>query len=85
MPKIYVEKRGFVLTSDMDEVQQLLAEGGRMVKKNNEINEPLDDLLGDGVISFEAEDTTHDNDEGPIGMQDPEPRVVKTLHARKRK
>ena len=85
MPKIYVEKRGFVLTSDMDEVKQLLAEGGRIVNKNNEIDSPLDDLIEGGVKSFDAEDTTHDNDEGPIGMQDPEPTVVKTLYARKRK
>ena len=45
MPKIYHPDRGFVITADQDIIAQILAEGGRIVKKNNEIDSPIDDLV----------------------------------------
>ena len=50
--KIYHPKRGYVLTNNNFEVDELLAEGGVIVKKNREA-EPMsslaqeDDLIGD--------------------------------------
>lgn len=50
--KIYHPKRGYVLTNNNFEVDELLAEGGVIVKKNREA-EPTsslaqeDDLIGD--------------------------------------
>lgn len=49
MPKIYVEKRGFVITNDLQEIDMLLAEGGRVVVKNREIDQPIDDLVADPI------------------------------------
>lgn len=45
MPKIYVKERGFVITNDLQEIEMLLAEGGRVVVKNREIDQPIDDLV----------------------------------------
>lgn len=50
--KIYHPKRGYVLTNNNFEVDELIAEGGVIVKKNREA-EPMsslaqeDDLIGD--------------------------------------
>jgi len=50
--KIYHPKRGYVLTNNNFEVDELLAEGGVIIKKNREA-EPMsslaqeDDLIGD--------------------------------------
>ena len=59
--KIYHPKRGYVLTNNNFEVDELLAEGGVIVKKNREA-EPMsslaqeDDLIGD-VESLKPEPT----------------------------
>jgi len=45
MPKIYHPDRGFVVTADQAIIAEILAEGGRIVKKNNEIDSPIDDLV----------------------------------------
>lgn len=49
MPKIYVPSRGFVYAGDQAEIDMLLAEGGRVVVKNKEIDQPIDDLIADPV------------------------------------
>lgn len=45
MPKIYHPKRGFVITTDQALIDEILAEGGQVVLKNREIDQPLDDLI----------------------------------------
>lgn len=45
MPKIYHSKRGFVITTDQALIDEILAEGGQVVLKNREIDQPLDDLI----------------------------------------
>lgn len=58
--KIYHPKRGFVLTNNNFEVDDLLAEGGKIVKKNREVDpiEPVKEsthsLIGD-IDTLEVE------------------------------
>ena len=70
MPKIYVPTRGFVLTADQAEIDMLLSEGGRVVVKNREIDDPLDDLV-ETLISEPAKER-----ETP----EPLPAVIKPKH-----
>lgn len=70
MPKIYVPTRGFVFTADQAEIDMLLSEGGRVVVKNREVDDPLDDLV-ETLISEPVEE-----EEKP----EPLPAVIKPKH-----
>lgn len=50
MLKIYSEKRGIVLTNDQKTIDEILAEGGRVIKKNSEIEQGFDDLVDLPVV-----------------------------------
>lgn len=65
MPKIYVEKRGFVITNDLQEIEMLLAEGGRVVVKNREIDQPIDDLVAIPVQPEQWEEVTQTEEVKP--------------------
>ena len=49
MQKIYHPSRGIVMTGDQAIIDEILAEGGRLINSVRDIKEPEDDLIG-GII-----------------------------------
>ena len=79
MPKIYVPARGFVFTADQAEIDMLLAEGGQVVLKNREIDQPLDDLIRQEPV----EETPEPLISEPVKeteTPEPLPAVIKPKH-----
>lgn len=76
MPKIYVPSRGFVFTADQTEIDMLLAEGGRVVVKNREIDQPIDDLIADPAEEIPEPVISEPAKETP----EPLPAVIKHKH-----
>lgn len=72
MPKIYHPKRGFVITTDQALIDEILAEGGQVVLKNREIDQPLDDLIRQEPVE-------------EIEPPEPLPAVIKHKHRSKLK
>lgn len=84
MPKIYHPKRGFVITTDQALIDEILAEGGQVVLKNREIDQPLDDLIRQEPV----EETPEPLISEPVKereMPEPLPAVIKHKHRSKLK
>ena len=78
MPKIYVPARGFVFTADQTEIDMLLSEGGRVVVKNREIDQPIDDLIAEPVK--ETPETLPSEPANVRETPEPLPAVIKPKH-----
>lgn len=79
MPKIYHPKRGFVITTDQVLIDEILAEGGQVVLKNREIDQPIDDLIADPAPGIPEEwdelSTPPFNPvKDPLKMESPKPK-----------
>ncbi len=58
--KVHVPARGFVLTSDQREIDALINEGGRVVTKNREIEQTIEDLIGQDAAPAPVVDTVEE-------------------------
>ena len=84
MPKIYHPERGFVITTDQTLIDEILAEGGQVVLKNREIDQPLDDLIRQEPVE-ETPETLISEPVKEMETPEPLPAVIKPKHRSKLK
>ena len=82
--KIYHPKRGYVLTTNNFEVDELLAEGGVIIKKNREA-EPTPEPIPEPIPEPTPEPVQEENLIGDVEPYKPEPTPAVTRKPAQRK